>query len=97
MYYLAARPSGDSFLDAFTRSLASQLKLSRCLDVELPEGVTVQKRTGGGRTFYFLHNFRRQDRAVDLGGVGLKSVEDGRVFTGRITLAPFASFVLEKA
>ena len=67
VYYLAARPSGDSFLDAFTRGLASQLKLSRCLDVELPEGVTVQKRTGGGRTFYFLHNFRRQDQVVDLG------------------------------
>jgi beta-galactosidase len=97
VYYLAARPSGDSFLDAFTRGLASQLKLSRCLDVELPEGVTVQKRTGGGRTFYFLHNFRRQDQVVDLGALRLKSIDDGRVMTGRTTLAPFASFVLERA
>jgi beta-galactosidase len=96
VYYLAARPSRDSFLDGFTRSLVSQLKVARCLDVEWPEGVTVQKRAGGGRTFYFLHNLRRQDQVVDLGRLSLKCVDDGRVFTGRTTLAPFASFVLEK-
>jgi beta-galactosidase GanA len=65
--------------------------------VALPEGVTVQKRSGGGRTFYFLHNFRRQAQVVDLGTLSLKSVGDGQVLTGRTTLAPFASFVLEKA
>jgi len=96
VYYLAARPAGDSFLDAFTRSLVSQLKLARCLDVDLPDGVTVQKRAGGGRTFYFLHNLRRQDQVIDLGRLSLKCVDDGRVLTGRTTLAPFASFVLEK-
>jgi len=97
VYYLAARPAQDGFLDGFTRGLVSQLRLARCLDVELPEGVTMQKRAGGGRTFYFLHNFRRQDQVVDLGWTRLKDVSDGRVLTGRTTLAPFASFVLEKA
>jgi beta-galactosidase len=96
VYYLAARPAADAFLDEFTRGLASQLKLSRCLDVDLPEGVTVQKRTGGGRTFFFLHNFRHNDQVVDLGTLSLKSIGDGRVLRGRTTLAPFASFVLEK-
>ena len=95
VYYLAARPAADPFLDALTRALASQAGVSRCLDVELPEGVTVQKRSGGGRTFYFLHNFRREDQVVDLGAIRLKDVSDGRVMTGTTTLAPFASFVLE--
>jgi len=96
VYYLAARPAADGFLDGFTRGLASHLALARCLDVELPEGVTVQKRSGGGRTFYFLHNCRRQDQVVDLGAARLKDVSDGRIMTGRTTLAPFASFVLER-
>ena len=39
VYYLAARPSGDSFFDGFTRGLVSQVKVSRCLDAALPEGV----------------------------------------------------------
>jgi beta-galactosidase len=96
-YYLAARPAADAFLDGFTRGLVSQMKLSRCLDVDLPEGVTLQRRTGGGRTFYFLHNFRRQDQVVDLGATKLRDVSDGRLLTGRTTLAPFGSFVVEKA
>jgi len=97
VYYLAARPTADGMLDPFTRGLVSQLKIARCLDVELPEGVTVQKRSGGGRTFYFLHNCRREDQVVNLGAIRLKDVSDGRIFTGRTTLAPFASFVLERA
>jgi beta-galactosidase len=97
VYYLAARPAADAFLDGFTRALVAQAKLSRCLDVDLPEGVTVQKRSGGGRTFYFLHNFRRESQVVDLGTQRLRDVGDGRVLTGRTTLAPFASLVLEKA
>jgi beta-galactosidase len=97
VYYLAARPVADGFLDAFMRGLVAQLKIARCLDVDLPEGVTVQKRTGGGRTFYFLHNCRRENQVVDLGAIRLRDVSDGRVFTGRTTMAPFASFVLERA
>lgn len=97
VYYLAARPSGDAFLDTFTRGLAAQAKLSPCLDAALPEGVTVQKRAGGGRTFFFLHNFRREEQVVDLGATKLREVSDGRVLTGQTKLAPFASFVLEKA
>jgi beta-galactosidase len=97
VFYLAARPAADGFLDPFTRGLVTQLKIARCLDVDLPEGVTVQKRSGGGRTFYFLHNCRREAQALDLGAIRLKDVSDGRVFTGRTTLEPFASFVLERA
>jgi beta-galactosidase len=96
VYYLAARPAADGMLDAFTRGLMSQMKLARCLDVDLPEGVTVQKRTGGGRTFYFLHNCRRQEQVVNLGTLRLKDAGDGRVVTGRTTLAPFASLVVER-
>jgi beta-galactosidase GanA len=64
--------------------------------VDLPEGVTVQTRAGGGRTFYFLHNCRRQPQVVDLGALRLKALGDGLVLTGRTTLEPFASFVLEQ-
>jgi beta-galactosidase len=95
-YYLAAR-TADSFLDAFTRALVRQAGIARTLDVDLPEGVTVQQRSGGGRTFYFLHNFRREPQAVDLGATRLRALGEGTVLTGRTTLDPFASLVLERA
>jgi beta-galactosidase len=96
VYYLAARPAEDAFLDGFTRGLVRELKLARNLDVELPEGVTVQKRAGGGRTFLFLHNCTSRDQKVDLGPIRLLDVVDGTGLTRTVTLPPYASRVLER-
>ena len=97
VYYLAARPEGDAFLDALTKLLVKDVGLTRTLEVDLPEGVTVQQRSGGGRTFYFLHNFRHEPQSIDLGSATLKAIGDGRVLSGRTKLEPFASLVLERA
>jgi len=97
LYYLAARPAEEAFHDGFARGLVRELALTRNLDVELPEGVTVQKRAGGGRIFLFLHNFAPREQALDLGGLRLVDVADGTVLTGRVTLPAYASRVVEKA
>jgi beta-galactosidase len=97
VYYLAARPAEDGFHDALVRGLARELKLARNLDVELPEGVTVQKRAGGGRTFLFLHNCTGEPRTLDLGALRLVDVEDGTQLAGRVALPPYASRVVERA
>ena len=73
-----------------------ELKLARNLDVELPEGVTVQRREGGGRTFLFLHNFAPTEQTLDLGATRLVDVTDGSTLTGKVMLPPFASRVVEK-
>jgi beta-galactosidase len=95
VYYLAARPANDAFQDALAKALVRETGLVRCLDTDLPEGVTVQKRSGGGRTFLFLHNFKRNEQTVDLGSARLRDVLDGRVHTGRLALPACASLVLE--
>ena len=77
VYYLAARPGEDACTTASRAASCARMKLARCLDVELPEGVTVQKRSGGGRTFLFLHNFAPREQALDLGGTRLVDVADG--------------------
>jgi beta-galactosidase len=97
VYYLGARPAEDDFHDAFVKALVREGKIARCLEVDLPEGVTVQKRSSGGRTFLFVHNVKNAEQAVDLGGLRLKSVTDDRVWSGRATLPPHASLVLERA
>jgi beta-galactosidase len=97
VYYLAARPAADAFHDALAAALVRELKIERCLEVDLPEGVTVQRRGGGGRTFLFLHNLKGREQALDLGGLRLADVVDGRTLTGRVTLPAYASLVLEKA
>jgi beta-galactosidase len=97
VYYLAARPAGDAFHDGFARGLVRELGLVRNLDVELPEGVTVQRREGGGRTFLFLHNFAPMEQVLDLGATRLVDVTDGTTLTARVTLPAFGSRVVEKS
>jgi beta-galactosidase len=94
VYYLATRPSGDGLHDQFARALVRELKLARCLDAELPEGVTVQKRGGGGRTYYFVHNLKPMPQMVDLGKAALENVLAGGKVSGRVTLPAFGSLVL---
>ena len=97
VYYLATRPAGDGLHDQLVHGLLRELKLARNLDVELPEGVTVQKRAGGGRTFLFVHNCTDAPKTLELGATRLVDVEDGSTLGGRVTLAPFASRVVERA
>ena len=96
VYYLAARPAADGFHDALAAAISRELKIERNLDVALPEGVTVQKRAGGGRTLLFLHNTKGVEQALELGPTRLKSLTDATVLTGRVTLAPYASHVVER-
>jgi beta-galactosidase len=95
-YYLAARPAGDALHDGLARGLVRELSLARNLDAELPEGVTVQRRAGGGRSFLFLHNLAPTEQVLDLGATRLVDAEDGKTLTGRVTLPAFASRVVEK-
>jgi beta-galactosidase len=95
-YYLAARPADDSLHDALVRGLVREIGLTRALDVDLPEGTTVQMRSGDGEVFLFLHNFRRSERAVDLKAQRLTDLVTGEVLSGKVTLPPFASRVLRK-
>jgi beta-galactosidase len=95
VFYLAARPATEAFHDALARGLVKELGLARCLDAELPEGVVVQKRTGGGRTFLFLHNLKPAEQVVDLRTARLRDLGQGREVTGLLRLPGYASLVLE--
>jgi beta-galactosidase len=96
VYYLAARPAEDAFHDGFVGGLVRELGLARNLEVQLPEGVTVQKRTGGGKTLLFVHNCTGDEKTLDLGAVRLVDVADGSVLSGRVSLPGYASRVVVK-
>jgi len=64
-YYVAAR-FGDDFYRAFYQSIAADLKLQCVLDIELPDGVSVQQRSDGETDFVFVMNFNDQDVVLTL-------------------------------
>ncbi len=96
VYYLAARPAEEAFHDAFAQALVRDLGIARNLDAALPEGVTVQKREGGGRTFLFVHNLKAVEQALDLPRGRFADVLAGKDVPGRLALPAYGTFVLER-
>ena len=94
-YYIAFR-SGDDFLSDFYGRLIEDLDIQRVLDIDLPEGVTVQKRSDGDNDFIFVMNFAGDQRTVDLGDEELTDMIDGGQVQGEITLPAYGLRILKR-
>lgn len=64
-YYIASR-NEEQFLVDFYGNLIDNIDIKPVLDIELPEGVTVQKRTDGEMDYIFVMNFTDQHKTIDL-------------------------------
>jgi beta-galactosidase len=94
--YLAAR-FDEAALGAFYGALISRVGIKRNLRVDLPLGVTAQRRVNDEREFIFLINFTPSVKTVDLGARKFESLSDGRDVTGRLELSAFGSEVLARS
>ena len=95
-YYIASR-NGEDFLSDFYGGLVKKLGLKPVLDAQIPDGVSVQMRTDGRRTFLFLMNFRPGPRTLDLGGASFTDLETQETVTGAVELDGYGVRVVEKA
>jgi beta-galactosidase len=75
-YFIGAR-TGGGFLDRFYRDHIYEPLLPARPVIEAPPGVSVQARTGAGKTYYFVMNFTEEEQAITL------SVDMHDLVTGR--------------
>lgn len=96
-YYLAFR-GDEQFHADFYGSLRQTLGLRRVLELDLPTGVTVQRRTDGERDYVFVLNVTNKAHTLTLPAAhGLTNLETGKAL-GRILAVPaYASHVLVRA
>lgn len=64
-YYLASR-NDENFTADFYKRIIDDLDLNRVLDINLPEGVTAQKRCTDQNKYIFLMNFNDYKLKIDL-------------------------------
>jgi len=93
--YLAARFDEPS-LAAIYRAIIARVGLKRNLGVDLPVGVTAQRRVSADKEFLFLFNFTTVPQTLDLESRAFESLIDGRNVTGPLELAPFGTEVLAR-
>lgn len=94
-YYIAFRSEND-FLSDFYAYLIDDLKIQKVLDTELPEGVTVQKRTDGENDYIFVMNFAGDERKVHLGDRDLMDMVAGGQLKGEITIPGYGIKILKR-
>ena len=62
-YYIAARTE-ESFLRDFYGNLTAKLELEKPPVAELPEGVSVTKRSGNEKDYYFIMNYSEKECTI---------------------------------
>jgi beta-galactosidase len=92
-YYVAFR-GNDDFLSDFFGSILSGLNLKKCLDTEIPEGVTAQMRGDGEKEFIFLQNYADQPKEVQLKGMALEDLLTGDIIGDSVCLPQYSYKIL---
>ncbi len=76
-YYQAARMPIE-FQRDFYRALVKGHGVAPVLPVELPAGMTLQRRRRGSREYFFAHHFGQEPASLSLKGLGLSEFWSGR-------------------
>jgi len=91
--YVGARTE-DRFIDALLGGICRELGIGPALDIDAPEGVSVQHRTDGTTAFAFLLNFTRESQRVNLGDRPWTDAIEGGTVRGEVELPGLGSRVL---
>jgi len=92
-YYIAFR-NNETFVEDFYSMLIKDLEITKEIDIELPEDVTVSVRTDGENSFRFLMNFSAASRTLDLKDQIFTDIITNEQLSGKITLKGFETRVL---
>ncbi|HIV20334.1 MAG TPA: beta-galactosidase [Candidatus Merdivicinus intestinigallinarum] len=96
VYYIASAV-GPDFLEELYSKLIPEAGVSPCLPVELPEGVSVTLREGGGQQYYFFMNFTEMDQRVSLpAGTEFTDMDSGGTVRDLLDLPPYGVRILKK-
>ena len=95
VYYIASAV-GQDFLDEFYEKVLPEAGVSPCLDVSLPEGVSMTLREGGGERYFFFMNFTEQEQRVSLpAGALFTDMDSGETARDQLVLPAYAVRILK--
>ena len=93
-YYITSR-NEQKFKTDFYKALIEQLNLNRVLDIELPAGVTAQKRSDGEKDVIFLMNFSEDKKKIKLSDK-FQEFDTEKIIKGSIILKKYEVKILKQ-
>lgn len=94
-YYIASRNLED-FNDAFYTKIVQNLKIKRVMDVDLPHGVTAQKRSDGEYNYIFVMNFSKDENKIDLKNLKYTDMLSKEEVKCELKLKPYGVKILKE-
>jgi beta-galactosidase len=97
-YYIAFESTfpDDDFLKKYYASLVSGHGIKRNLDLSIPAGVSVRKRSGAGYDYFFIQNFLDEPKVIDVAENTLEDALFGNKVQSPLNLAGYGSVVLKR-
>lgn len=95
-YYIAFR-SYDEFLEDFYKKLIKEHNIEKSLNIELPLGVTVQKREDDKNTFYFIQNYTSEEKEINLDKNNYIDIINSNIVSKIIKLKPYGYKILKES
>lgn len=93
-YYIATKAE-NAFLEDFYKSLIREKNIRKNMSIELPKGVTVQRRENEKQMFDFVMNFNDKMQMVTLEqDVQYQNLLTGEMVTGEVELKEFGYIIL---
>jgi beta-galactosidase len=94
-YYVASR-NNEEFNDDFYNQLIKEAGLKRNIEIELPDGVTAQRRSDAENDFVFIMNFGTQERQLKLDDKIYSDLVTGEQNIREITLPLYGLRILKR-
>lgn len=95
-YYICSR-NEDIFLDNFYKKLKEEAELEPVLDIDLAEGLSLQKRTDGRTDYIFIMNFTDKIKKLSLPDEYFDDFLSGEKIKGEVKLNPYGIKIIKKA
>lgn len=94
-YYIASRNNED-FNDHFYGKLIKEAGIKRNIEIELPDGVTAQRRSDGENDFIFIMNFGTEERHIKLDDMIYSDLLTGEQHIREINLPVYGLRILKR-
>lgn len=94
-YYIASR-NNEEFIDSFYSKLIQEAGIKHNIETELPDGVTVQRRSDGENDLIFIMNFGTEERYIKLDDMIYSDLLTGEQNVREINLPIYGVRILKR-
>lgn len=94
VFYVACRTE-ERFLEDFYGKISAGLNLRRAMDMDIPEGVSIQKRSDNFKDYLFILNFNKNSVQININDKNYRDILTGLEIRGSVDIPGYGFMIIE--